>query len=146
LDDAAEVVVVAGVVEREGKLLMGCRPSGAHLAGCWEFPGGKLRPGESHGDCLRREMTEEIGLAVEPGPLLFTAEHAHPGGRLRLHLYACAAATGALEARWHTALQWVAPAELARLETPREDRAMLAMLAARYGATAARAGRPPSSA
>ena len=61
------IEVAAGLVFRDGKLLITQRPAGGHLAGLWEFPGGKREPDESFEDCLRRELMEELGIEVEIG-------------------------------------------------------------------------------
>jgi mutator protein MutT len=59
------IEISAGLVFRDGRLLITQRPDGGHLAGLWEFPGGKREPGESFEDCLRRELREELGLDIE---------------------------------------------------------------------------------
>ena len=59
---SSAVVVIAAVIERDGHLLVARRLEGTHLAGLWEFPGGKCEPGEAHDACLARELTEELGV------------------------------------------------------------------------------------
>jgi 8-oxo-dGTP diphosphatase len=64
-------VVAAAVIDARGRVLIAQRPAGKHLAGMWEFPGGKVEPGEARADALRRELEEEIGIVIEkPRPLL----------------------------------------------------------------------------
>ena len=83
------IVVLAAVVERDGAFLLTRRLSGTHLAGTWEFPGGKCEPGESHEDCLRRELIEELAVTAEIGAEIFTITHAYPEKTVELHFYRC---------------------------------------------------------
>jgi 8-oxo-dGTP diphosphatase len=83
------VRVVAAWVEREGRVLLAQRPPGKHLAGTWEFPGGKCEPEESDADALVRELAEELGVRVtnvEANPLA-EVEHAYPSIAIHLVLY-----------------------------------------------------------
>lgn len=71
---AGPVEVVAAVVERDGRYLITRRPEGTHLAGLWEFPGGKLLPGEKPEDALRRELKEELGVGAAVGEPIETVD------------------------------------------------------------------------
>jgi 8-oxo-dGTP diphosphatase len=84
------VQVVAAVVRRGGRILVTRRPPGGPLGGLWEFPGGKVEPGESEPDALRREIAEELGCDVTVGPLLFRHAHDYPHIHVDLAFYACA--------------------------------------------------------
>ena len=84
----APVDIALAVVRHAGRVLIGQRPEGAPLAGFWEFPGGKILPGESPEEAAQRECREETGLAVRLGPLLGLVEHDYAHGRLRLHFFA----------------------------------------------------------
>src|SRR5436190_753653 len=85
-----EIVVVAALVEREGRMLLAERPAGVHLAGLSEFPGGKLEPGETPAAGLVRELREERGVeAHDLEPLTFV-HHRYPERHVLLLLYACA--------------------------------------------------------
>lgn len=88
---AAERVieVAAGLVFREGRLLIAQRRDGDHLEGLWEFPGGKRDLGESYEACLRRELMEELGIEVEVGALYQEVEHAYPERTVRLRFFLC---------------------------------------------------------
>jgi 8-oxo-dGTP diphosphatase len=98
------VLVVAAVVVRNGSVLLSRRPPGKHLAGLWEFPGGKIEEGESPETALAREVREELGLAISsPRPYAFV-HHEYPEKRILMLTYRCEAAgepadTG-LEWRW----------------------------------------------
>ena len=72
------IVVLAAVIERDGRFLVTRRPANTHLAGYWEFPGGKCEPGEAHDACLDRELREELGVGARVGREMLTTEHAYP--------------------------------------------------------------------
>src|SRR5438552_14203077 len=76
--------VAAGLVFRDGKLLITLRYDDAHLGGLWEFPGGKVERDESFEVCLLRELREELGIGVEIQELIETDTHAYPGKTVRL--------------------------------------------------------------
>jgi mutator protein MutT len=123
----ATLNVVAAVVEREGCFLVTQRQAGVHLAGLWEFPGGKVAPGESHADALRREMQEELGTDVEVGAVVTTAAHAYDDRHVTLHFYRCELL--------HTPrpllgqeMRWVPRAELQSLGFPPADEELIALL------------------
>ncbi|MEW6546421.1 MAG: (deoxy)nucleoside triphosphate pyrophosphohydrolase [Bacillota bacterium] len=82
------LIVTAGVIRRDDTVLIARRESGP-LAGQWEFPGGKLEPGESPEACLARELQEELGLEVEVGDIFAVVYHEYPSGPVLLLAYAC---------------------------------------------------------
>ncbi len=84
------VRVVAAVVRRGGSILITRRKDGAERGGLWEFPGGKVEAGEAEPDALRREIREELGCALEVGPLLLRHRHRYPDLEVELAFYACA--------------------------------------------------------
>jgi mutator protein MutT len=116
--------VVAAVIERDGRLLITRRPPGSHLAGLWEFPGGKPRPGESPEEALRRELLEELGARVAVGERLETVEWSYPDRRLRLHFFRCRLEDEPRPLEGQE-MAWVAPADLDRYAFPPADRALL---------------------
>lgn len=125
--------VVAALVWRDGRLLVTQRPAGAHLAGTWEFPGGKIEPGESAEAALAREVREEIALEIEVGALRHELVHAYPEKTVRLRFFDCRWASG--EAR-HVGVadhRWIARRELRTLEFPPADQRLLAELEERFG-------------
>jgi mutator protein MutT len=124
------IQVAAGVIEREGRYLITRRPEGSHLAGCWEFPGGKRHPGESWEDCLRREVREELGIEVEVGPMLHETGHLYPDRRVRLRFYRCRVAAGAPAALGVAEFRWVRAEDLHRHDFPPADREVLSLLGA----------------
>ena len=83
------VDVAIAVVARGADVLICRRPEGVPFAGYWEFPGGKLEPGETLAQCVVRELAEEVGATVAPESALPTIEHAYPHARVRLHPFVC---------------------------------------------------------
>ena len=83
--DRTVIEVAAALIQRDGRYLITTRREGTHLAGLWEFPGGKRRPGEGIEDCLKRELKEELDIEVMVHEALKTIEHAYPDVVVRLH-------------------------------------------------------------
>ncbi|MCP4176207.1 MAG: (deoxy)nucleoside triphosphate pyrophosphohydrolase [bacterium] len=81
------IEVCAAVISVNNKFLITTRPEGTHLAGQWEFPGGKLKPEESHYDCIIRELHEELSLVVIPLDKLYTLKWCYREKTVRLHFY-----------------------------------------------------------
>ena len=117
------LVVAAALIDGDGRVLIAQRPEGRSLAGLWEFPGGKVEPGESPEAALVRELKEELDVMVSETALApFTfASHAYGAFHLLMPLYLVTAWTGAVIAREAQALAWVKPAELARYPMPPAD-------------------------
>ena len=121
------LIVSAAVVEHDGCFLLTRRLKGAHLAGRWEFPGGKCEEGETLVECLRREMLEELGVNVVVGHELLTTRHAYPSRRVELHFFSCEL-VGEPHPREGQQMQWVARNDLRQLELPEADDALIALL------------------
>jgi len=121
------VEVVAAVIERDGKILIARRPAGSHLAGLWEFPGGKPKPGETLEAALRREIGEELEAPTTVGEKIETVEWSYPDKRVRLHFFRCwlGAEPRPLEGQ---EMAWVTSAELPRYEFPAADAALIERL------------------
>lgn len=125
------LVVAAALLDDRGRVLVAQRPPGKSLAGLWEFPGGKVETGERPEDALVRELSEELGIAIEAErlePLTF-ASHAYPDAHLLMPLYGCRRWVGEPVAREGQTLRWVTNADLARLAMPPADAPLLAILA-----------------
>ena len=122
------IVVLAAVIEQDDRLLVTRRLDHTHLAGLWEFPGGKCEPMENHEACLRRELLEELGVDAVVGDEIVVTEHAYPDRTVRLHFRRCTIA-GTPEARLGQQMRWVTRAELQTLEFPEADRRLIALLA-----------------
>ncbi len=111
MEASAPLEVTAGVIDREGRVLIARRCNG-HLAGCWEFPGGKVEPGEGLAECLIRELREELGIEVEVLAPLPPVEHDYPGGTVRLYGFRCRWLAGEPRPHDHDRIAWVRPDEL----------------------------------
>ena len=122
------LAVTAALVFRDGRLLITQRRPGDHLGGLWEFPGGKLEPGETPEDGLRRELREELGIDVAVGERFADIEHEYPGRRVRLEFFRCTITRGEPAPLGCAALAWVTRAELDRYEFPAADATLLARL------------------
>jgi 8-oxo-dGTP diphosphatase len=126
------IVLVAAValIDADGRVLLAERPEGKHLAGLWEFPGGKVQPEETPEKALIRELSEELGIDVVASCLApFTfASHAYPGFHLLMPLYVCRKWSGIVTAREGQRLAWVRPARLADYAMPPADKPLVAML------------------
>jgi 8-oxo-dGTP diphosphatase len=125
--DLSRIVVAAAVIERGGLFLVTRRLKGAHLEGCWEFPGGKCEPGETHTACLEREIVEELDAAVRVGLELFSIAHAYPDRVVELHFFACEL-TGEPRPVLAQEMRWVRRDQLRSLEFPPADEELIRRL------------------
>ncbi len=129
---AVPLVLVAAVVlvDPDGRVLLAQRPEGKAMAGLWEFPGGKVDPGETPEAALIRELAEELGIDVAASCLApFTfASHAYADFHLLMPLYVCRKWAGIPVAREGQHLRWVRPARLADYPMPPADKPLLALL------------------
>lgn len=111
------IEVVAAVVEARGRVLLCQRHDGEHLPLLWEFPGGKIDPGESPRQALARELREELGVDAELGALVGDVSHSYPEKRVRLRFFR-AEIVGEPRAIVHRRLAWVPLRELDRYQVP----------------------------
>lgn len=121
------IVVLAAVIERDGRILITQRPEHAHLGGLWEFPGGKCEPGETHTQCLERELHEELGVNAVVGDELLVTDHAYPERTVRLHFRRCTI-EGDPVARLGQAMRWIRREDLDAVEFPPADRELVEKL------------------
>jgi 8-oxo-dGTP diphosphatase len=129
------LVVAAALVDAQDRVLVAQRPPGKQLAGLWEFPGGKLDPGERPEEALVRELAEELGVIVETrdlAPLTF-ASHAYEAFHLLMPLYLCRRWRGEPQSREGQALAWARPSELDAAQMPPADAPLIAPLIALLG-------------
>jgi len=131
--------IAIAVVERDDCFLVRRRPEGAALAGLWEFPGGKIEPGESSEAAAVRECLEETGIHVEPLFRYPTYIHDYEHDRVELFFIACRPTTGERVALGN-GFQWISRNELSRLEFPEGNRAVLQILMAAKSALGDSAG------
>lgn len=129
---APTIVVTAAVVCRGEAYLVTRRPRGVHLEGCWEFPGGKCEPGETHPACLTRELHEELGVKVRIGAEIFEVSHDYPDRTVELHFFECEL-EGDPRPLLGQDMRWVPRGGLHALEFPPADAALLRILQGRAG-------------
>src|SRR5437016_238907 len=122
--------VAAALVFRGGKLLITQRHAGAHLGGLWEFPGGKREPDETFGECLARELREELGIEVAVGELVESLTHEYAEKTVHLRFYRCQWRRNEPQALDCPAFKWVTAAELGNYEFPAADARLLKKLQA----------------
>jgi 8-oxo-dGTP diphosphatase len=124
------LVAAAALVDADGRVLICKRPAGKQLAGMWEFPGGKVEPGETPEQCLIRELDEELGIKVTHAclaPFVF-ASHAYESFHLLMPLYLCRRWEGFVTAKEHEALAWVRPNDMQDYPMPPADAPLVAWL------------------
>ena len=124
------LVAAIALIDADGRVLIAERPKGKHLEGLWEFPGGKLRHGETPEAALIRELGEELGIDVEQSclaPLSFTS-HDYGEFHLLMPLYVCRIWNGVVTAREGQQLKWVRPSSLRDYPMPPADAPLVAAL------------------
>lgn len=124
------LVAACALIDVDGRVLIAERPPGKAMQGLWEFPGGKLEPGERPEETLIRELSEELGIAVKEAclaPLTF-ASHAYADFHLLMPLYVCRRWEGQVTARHHSRLAWVRPNKLRDYPMPPADEPLVSHL------------------
>jgi 8-oxo-dGTP diphosphatase len=124
------LVVACALIDADGRVLLAKRPPGRPLAGLWEFPGGKVEPGETPEAALIRELKEELGITVDPkclAPFTF-ASHSYEAFHLLMPLYVCRKWEGMVTAQQGQELVWVRAKRLADYAMPPADEPLKAML------------------
>jgi 8-oxo-dGTP diphosphatase len=123
-------LVVAALIERDGRVLMSRRRPDQSLPNCWEFPGGKVEPGESPEAALAREIQEELGCTVDVGAIYDVVFHAYEAFDLYMLVYRCTITAGTPAPRQVAAVDWIDREEIPRLELPPADYPLARKLAA----------------
>jgi len=122
-------IVTAAVIERDGRLLVARRLEGSHLAGFWEFPGGKCEAGETPEDCLARELLEELGVTATIAEETYRTTYAYDDRVLDLRFFRCLLADEPRPLLGQE-LRWVTRATLTSLAFPPADAELVARLSA----------------
>ncbi|WP_452094349.1 8-oxo-dGTP diphosphatase MutT [Dongia soli] len=123
-------VVAVALVDADGRVLLAQRPEGKSLAGLWEFPGGKVDPGETPEAALIRELHEELGIDVKQSclaPLTF-ASHSYESFHLLMPLYVCRRWNGQVTSREGQKLAWIRPPQLRTYPMPPADEPLIPVL------------------
>ncbi|MGO7750246.1 8-oxo-dGTP diphosphatase MutT [Rhizobium ruizarguesonis] len=124
------LVAACALIDADGRILLAQRPEGKSLAGLWEFPGGKVEPGETPEETLVRELEEELGIITKIAclaPLTF-ASHSYETFHLLMPLYICRRYEGIPQGREGQALKWVRPQVLRDYPMPPADEPLIPML------------------
>lgn len=123
------IEVAAAIIEDgNGRILIARRAKGKSQEGMWEFPGGKLEPGESPEACLRRELLEEMGIEIEPYAYFGINEHDYGTVKIRLIAYKARFVSGEIQLTDHDAYRWVSPEEFGEYTFAPADVPFLGML------------------
>jgi len=122
------VRVVAAVIAVEGRYLITQRRRTAVLANLWEFPGGKVEPGETDADALAREIEERLGVEIGVGQMISFVRHPYENYTVDLHLYECRLVTLDLSARGVQAFRWIPSDEFDAYEFAPADEASMSQL------------------
>ena len=123
--------VAAGLIRKDGHLLIAQRPAGSHLEGQWEFPGGKLERNESLEHCLEREIKEELGLKVRVEKAVLTVGYEYDTKLITLHIFDCTIMEGEPESLEFQKFRWVKPACLGKYAFAPADMKVLERLGRR---------------
>jgi len=122
------VLVAVGVLSRNGRFLVTRRRENTHQGGLWEFPGGKVEPGESVTDALRRELSEELGVELEAATPLLEITHRYPEKTVRLMVWRVLGFQGTPRGLEGQPLHWATPDELLTLKFPPANRPIVEAL------------------
>ena len=122
------LVVAAALYDAEGRVLIAQRPQGKHQAGRWEFPGGKVAPGESETEALVRELHEELGIDVAASRPFMRLEHSYPDRSVELSMWIVERFSGTPRGLDGQKLRWVAPADLPHADLLEADRPFVEVL------------------
>jgi 8-oxo-dGTP diphosphatase len=121
------IVVTAAVIERGDRFLVTRRQAGVHLAGRWEFPGGKCLPGETLAACMARELQEELDIRATVGEEVFATTHDYADRRIELHFFRCSCSDEPAPQQGQQ-MRWVPRQELKTLEFPPADAELIRIL------------------
>jgi 8-oxo-dGTP diphosphatase len=123
------IPVTAAVIWKDGRVLLAQRPAGDHLALKWEFPGGKIEPGETPEACIERELAEELHIRVRAGRRIFTTLYPYPHHTVRLIFLEVHLLEGTPHPTEHACIAWVAPDTLSAYDLAPADIPMAGRLA-----------------
>ncbi|WP_183355064.1 (deoxy)nucleoside triphosphate pyrophosphohydrolase [Geomonas silvestris] len=115
------VHVACAIIERDGLVLSARRKASSNLPLKWEFPGGKLEPGEELEECLRRELIEEMEVEIAVGRPLTPATHSYPNLTVTLYPFVCSITAGEIVLHEHSAITWLPPATMHELDWAEAD-------------------------
>ena len=120
------VHVACAIIERDGLVLSALRSASMNLPLKWEFPGGKIEPGEGREECLKRELVEEMGVQIAVGRALTPATHDYPTFTVTLYPYVCSIVSGEITLHEHSAISWLLASRMHELDWADADLPVIA--------------------
>ena len=120
--------VTAAVIEKDGRILIARRKAGDAMGGKWEFPGGKLEPGETPEECLKRELKEELGIEAEIQEFLLSSKFTYRHMAVELLAFRTSHVSGEITLHEHERIAWILPEELDLYDFPEADKPILERL------------------
>ena len=129
-DELSVIQVVGAAIVKDGKVLCAQRGLTKSLAGYWEFPGGKVEPGETAEQAVQREIHEELLCSIEVGYRVCTTQQTYDFGVVELTTYVCALSTGSPHLTEHQSIRWLPPSDLHELSWAPADREAVSYVAA----------------
>ncbi|MFX4260792.1 8-oxo-dGTP diphosphatase MutT [Pelotomaculum propionicicum] len=123
-----EIAVAAAVIRNNGKVLIAQRPECSHMGLKWEFPGGKIEPGEDAAACLKREIREELDLEIEVGRELMVVEHKYRDRKVIMRCHWCRYLRGEAKALECRSFKWVSAGEMKSFDFAEADRPVVDFL------------------
>jgi A/G-specific adenine glycosylase len=120
--------VTAGIIRKNGKILITLRPPRGLLGGLWEFPGGKKKNGEDLRSCLKREINEELGIKIDIGEHLISVKHAYTHFKITLHVFLCHYISGKIQAIECDDYRWITQSDFGRYAFPAADHKVIKKL------------------
>lgn len=121
MNSGKHIHVACAIIERDGMVLAAQRSSAMSLPLKWEFPGGKIEPGENSDECLRRELVEELGIRVKVKRVLPPHTHRYPTFTVTLYPFVCSMEAGSIVLHEHAAIAWLVPERLCELDWAEAD-------------------------
>ena len=127
------VHVACAIIEQDGLVLCALRSASMNLPLRWEFPGGKIEPGEGREECLRRELVEEMGVHIAVGRALTPATHHYPTFTVTLYPYVCTVLSGEITLHEHSEVRWLTAERMHELEWADADIPVIAEYQSQVG-------------
>jgi 8-oxo-dGTP diphosphatase len=121
LDSNRPIEVACAIIEKNGRVLVAQRGPGMTMPFKWEFPGGKINPGETAENCIIREIKEELSIEIQVKAMLLSSSHSYPDFHVRLYPFVCRIISGRIIPAEHRAAQWTPPDLLMSLKWSEAD-------------------------
>ncbi|HJV34884.1 (deoxy)nucleoside triphosphate pyrophosphohydrolase [Geomonas sp.] len=126
MKERRHIHVACAIIERDGLVLSALRSASMHLPLKWEFPGGKIEPGEGQEECLQRELVEEMGVQISVGRPLTPATHHYEAFTVTLYPYICSIVSGEIVLHEHSEITWLPAQQMHELDWADADLPIIA--------------------